>query len=197
MIATIKAKRSDLLRDVDAESDPISQHPRPDVAAKFDFGSFPPSFSLFLLCVFFFFYYVLFCLFILFYFRGARAWDSNVGIVCSGLTGIQSSRLVFSSPSFLLLPILLGLTVSSIPSSRLFFYLLSLLHRWISEKYDGIRGIWNPVERTLFSRWGTRLNFPNYILDSLLNFWLDGEVSFLSFSFPFYFVPSPFLLVYY
>ena len=137
--------------------------------------------------------FVLFVYFILFYFRGARAWDSNVGIVCSGLTGIQSSRLVFSSPSFLLLPILLGLTVSSIPSSRLVFYSLILFHRWVSEKYDGIRGIWNPVERTLFSRWGTRLNFPNYILDSLLNFWLDGEVSFLSFSFPFYFVPSPFL----
>ena len=69
MIATIKAKRSDLLRDVEAESDPISQHPPPDVAAKFDFGlftsSFSPSFLLFLFCVFFFFY--LFCFVCLFY----------------------------------------------------------------------------------------------------------------------------------
>lgn len=50
-------------------------------------------------------------------------------------------------------------------------------HWWIFEKYDGVRAIWHPVRQQLFSRWGTILQIPNYILDvSPPHLWLDGEV---------------------
>eukprot|EP00026_Physarum_polycephalum_P003700 Phypoly_transcript_03714.p1 GENE.Phypoly_transcript_03714~~Phypoly_transcript_03714.p1 ORF type:complete len:765 (+),score=114.78 Phypoly_transcript_03714:31-2325(+) len=111
LIATIKSKRSDLLPQVVPESDPISQEPPPEVAAKFDLE----------------------------------------------VPGLGLPMLALYAP----------ISQSFNP-----------VDWWLAEKYDGIRGIWNPKERVLFSRWGSRLTFPNYVLDSLAIFWLDGEIWF-------------------
>eukprot|EP00026_Physarum_polycephalum_P003145 Phypoly_transcript_03154.p1 GENE.Phypoly_transcript_03154~~Phypoly_transcript_03154.p1 ORF type:complete len:822 (-),score=127.19 Phypoly_transcript_03154:90-2411(-) len=48
----------------------------------------------------------------------------------------------------------------------------------IFEKYDGIRAIWNGVERQCYSRWGKPLFLPNYFADSFPPIWLDGEMWF-------------------
>eukprot|EP00026_Physarum_polycephalum_P002177 Phypoly_transcript_02182.p1 GENE.Phypoly_transcript_02182~~Phypoly_transcript_02182.p1 ORF type:complete len:962 (+),score=179.47 Phypoly_transcript_02182:307-2886(+) len=50
---------------------------------------------------------------------------------------------------------------------------------WIFEKYDGMRGVWSPQTRAMYSRWGTHLQIPQYISDVLPNMcWLDGEIWF-------------------
>lgn len=55
-------------------------------------------------------------------------------------------------------------------------------NRWVFEKYDGIRAIWNCFKRQLYSRWGTPLNIPNYIRDEMPEqLWIDGEVSSFSY----------------
>lgn len=47
----------------------------------------------------------------------------------------------------------------------------------IFEKFDGVRGLWNPITRQFYSRWGRDLLIPQYISDTLpQNDWLDGEV---------------------
>jgi ATP-dependent DNA ligase len=46
------------------------------------------------------------------------------------------------------------------------------------EKYDGMRAIWHPFERTFYSRWGTPINVRPYLTDCLSGkYWLDGEIS--------------------
>lgn len=53
--------------------------------------------------------------------------------------------------------------------------------RWIFEKFDGVRAIWNPSTREMYSRNGNEINIPNAVRDSLPPFWLDGEVSYCVF----------------
>eukprot|EP00026_Physarum_polycephalum_P001669 Phypoly_transcript_01671.p1 GENE.Phypoly_transcript_01671~~Phypoly_transcript_01671.p1 ORF type:complete len:1064 (+),score=159.93 Phypoly_transcript_01671:260-3193(+) len=50
---------------------------------------------------------------------------------------------------------------------------------WVFEKYDGIRAIWNPIQRNVYTRFGTLLPVPNSFLDVLpAKLWLDGEIWF-------------------
>eukprot|EP00026_Physarum_polycephalum_P001689 Phypoly_transcript_01691.p1 GENE.Phypoly_transcript_01691~~Phypoly_transcript_01691.p1 ORF type:complete len:1022 (+),score=174.74 Phypoly_transcript_01691:50-3115(+) len=48
----------------------------------------------------------------------------------------------------------------------------------IFEKFDGIRGVWHPHMKSFFTRWGNPLPTPNFIIDSMPNTWLDGEIWF-------------------
>ena len=49
--------------------------------------------------------------------------------------------------------------------------------RWMFEKYDGVRGFWNPVKRVFYSRKGKPLTLPQEIIDSMPNdLFLDGEL---------------------
>lgn len=49
--------------------------------------------------------------------------------------------------------------------------------RWLFEKYDGVRGFWNPNKKAMFSRQGRKLWLPEKILDSLpSDTFLDGEL---------------------
>eukprot|EP00026_Physarum_polycephalum_P003134 Phypoly_transcript_03143.p1 GENE.Phypoly_transcript_03143~~Phypoly_transcript_03143.p1 ORF type:complete len:818 (+),score=151.04 Phypoly_transcript_03143:58-2511(+) len=50
---------------------------------------------------------------------------------------------------------------------------------WIFEKFDGVRAVWHPGMRELYSRWGSVLQVPNFIKDiSPSHLWLDGEIWF-------------------
>lgn len=50
--------------------------------------------------------------------------------------------------------------------------------RWIFEKYDGVRAVWNGKRGNMYSRYGNVLPIPNFVTDSLPpNTFLDGEVS--------------------
>ena len=45
------------------------------------------------------------------------------------------------------------------------------------EKYDGVRGFWNPNTCTMYSRSGKRFSLPPHITDSMPNdMFLDGEM---------------------
>ena len=54
--------------------------------------------------------------------------------------------------------------------------LLVYYHRWIGEKYDGLRCFWNPVALKLFSRNGTDLSLPCTYAQCLPEIFLDGEL---------------------
>lgn len=50
-------------------------------------------------------------------------------------------------------------------------------HRWMFEKYDGVRGFWNPTKKVFFSRTGKRIAIPTKITDAMpTNIFLDGEL---------------------
>eukprot|EP00026_Physarum_polycephalum_P003805 Phypoly_transcript_03820.p1 GENE.Phypoly_transcript_03820~~Phypoly_transcript_03820.p1 ORF type:complete len:752 (+),score=55.45 Phypoly_transcript_03820:18-2273(+) len=49
---------------------------------------------------------------------------------------------------------------------------------YMYEKYDGIRGLWSPVDRTMYSRWGRPIGLQRYHVDCMPNVWLDGELWF-------------------
>jgi hypothetical protein len=44
------------------------------------------------------------------------------------------------------------------------------------EKYDGIRAFWNPLQRAFFSRGGKKFDLPSWIITSMPNIFLDGEL---------------------
>ena len=45
------------------------------------------------------------------------------------------------------------------------------------EKYDGVRGFWNPQDRTFYSRRGNRIEVPSDILEAMpADIFLDGEL---------------------
>jgi len=45
------------------------------------------------------------------------------------------------------------------------------------EKYDGVRGFWNPSQKAFYSRTGSKFNMPNRIVDAMpTNTFLDGEL---------------------
>jgi len=48
----------------------------------------------------------------------------------------------------------------------------------VFEKYDGVRGFWNPTKKKIFSRSGKVLNIPQaVVLDTLPDdLFLDGEL---------------------
>ena len=49
--------------------------------------------------------------------------------------------------------------------------------RWMFEKYDGVRGFWNPLKRKFFSRSGKELPLPQEVTDSMpTTLFLDGEL---------------------
>ena len=49
--------------------------------------------------------------------------------------------------------------------------------RWMFEKYDGVRGFWNPMKRVFYSRHGKKLTLPPEIIDLMPNdIFLDGEL---------------------
>jgi len=54
--------------------------------------------------------------------------------------------------------------------------------RWVFEKYDGIRGFWNPLKKAMFSRSGNRFDLPQEIIDDMpSDLFLDGELWFVIF----------------
>src|SRR5690348_13198448 len=46
------------------------------------------------------------------------------------------------------------------------------------EKYDGVRGIWNPHHKLFYSRSGKPFSFPQFIIHSMPNIFLEGELWF-------------------
>ena len=49
--------------------------------------------------------------------------------------------------------------------------------RWMFEKYDGIRGFWNPEKKVFYSRQGNIFPIPKQIIDSMpSDIFLDGEL---------------------
>ena len=49
--------------------------------------------------------------------------------------------------------------------------------RWVFEKYDGIRGFWNPLKKAMFSRSGSKLELPQEVIDEMpQDSFLDGEL---------------------
>jgi len=45
------------------------------------------------------------------------------------------------------------------------------------EKYDGVRGFWNPLKKSFYSRKGNRFTFPREITDAMpKDIFLDGEL---------------------
>ena len=77
---------------------------------------------------------------------------------------------------FLFLFILFNFVYSIFTSSILLTFIPN--NRWVFEKLDGVRAIWDSQNRLMYSRWGKLLQVPNYILDTLpMENWLDGEIS--------------------
>jgi len=50
--------------------------------------------------------------------------------------------------------------------------------RWLFEKYDGVRGFWNPFKGAFYSRQGNQLtSIPQEIIDAMpQDLFLDGEL---------------------
>lgn len=49
--------------------------------------------------------------------------------------------------------------------------------RWIFEKYDGIRGFWNPLKKAFYSRYGKQFTIPEDVIESMpTGIFLDGEI---------------------
>jgi len=45
------------------------------------------------------------------------------------------------------------------------------------EKYDGLRGFWNPIKRAFYSRTGNQFSLPKEVIDSMPDdIFLDGEL---------------------
>jgi ATP-dependent DNA ligase len=54
------------------------------------------------------------------------------------------------------------------------------------EKYDGVRGFWNPKKKSFFSRTGKRFPFPQDIVNAMpTDTFLDGELWYLIIQFMF------------
>jgi len=49
--------------------------------------------------------------------------------------------------------------------------------RWLFEKYDGLRGFWNPLQKAFFARTGNKFNLPDMVIESMPHdIFLDGEI---------------------
>lgn len=65
------------------------------------------------------------------------------------------------------------------PTSACFFTLSRVdPTQWLMfEKYDGVRGFWNPQTKALYSRRGKQIHIPQHITDEMpLDMFLDGEL---------------------
>jgi hypothetical protein len=49
-------------------------------------------------------------------------------------------------------------------------------HRWMFEKYDGVRGFWNPHHKLFFSRTGRPFSIPAILTSTIPHLILDGEL---------------------
>jgi DNA ligase 1 len=48
------------------------------------------------------------------------------------------------------------------------------------EKYDGLRGFWNPKTKLFYSRHGKPFTFPQQVIDAMpTDLFLDGEIWYL------------------
>ena len=57
--------------------------------------------------------------------------------------------------------------------------LTHMLCRWMFEKYDGVRGFWNPIKKAFYSRKGNVLTLPPQVIEAMPpNTFLDGELWF-------------------
>jgi len=55
--------------------------------------------------------------------------------------------------------------------------MIFLSFRWVFEKYDGIRGFWNPLKKAMFSRGGNKFDLPQEVIDDMpSDTFLDGEL---------------------
>ena len=73
----------------------------------------------------------------------------------------------------ILLAGILALTLTHSHSHLSFLH----LHRLLLEKYDGVRGFWNPLKKKLYSRYGKPFAFPQAILNEMPHdIFLDGEL---------------------
>ena len=51
------------------------------------------------------------------------------------------------------------------------------MNRWLFEKYDGVRGFWNPSKQAFYSRRGNKLPIPQDIIKAMpRDIFLDGEL---------------------
>lgn len=48
------------------------------------------------------------------------------------------------------------------------------------EKYDGVRGFWNPETKSFYSRTGNRFPIPEVIADAMPDAYLDGEIWYIA-----------------
>jgi len=49
------------------------------------------------------------------------------------------------------------------------------------EKYDGVRGFWNPLKKMFYTKWGRRIILPDEIVNSMPDdIFLDGELWYAS-----------------
>jgi len=54
---------------------------------------------------------------------------------------------------------------------------LPIVCRWVFEKYDGVRGFWNPEKKVVYSRRGNVLPLPAEIINTFpSDTYLDGEL---------------------
>jgi len=59
--------------------------------------------------------------------------------------------------------------------SKVFIYQKNC--RWLFEKYDGVRGFWNPEKKAFYSRSGRKIRLPQEIVNAMPdNIFLDGEL---------------------
>jgi len=66
---------------------------------------------------------------------------------------------------------------SMLPLSISLYWSYGALLRWVFEKYDGIRGFWNPLKKAMFSRTGKRFDLPQEVIDDMpSDLFLDGEL---------------------
>ena len=71
----------------------------------------------------------------------------------------------------------IGIYPPSFPIMRQLTLCLFSIFRWIFEKYDGLRGFWNPEERAMYSRTGKKFSLSKEVLDEMpSDMFLDGEL---------------------
>jgi hypothetical protein len=56
------------------------------------------------------------------------------------------------------------------------YFGLIFINRWIFEKYDGMRAVWNALEKRFYSKQGNLLPISAWIMDCMPSVWLDGEI---------------------
>ena len=63
------------------------------------------------------------------------------------------------------------------PSSFLDIFRFIEFCRWLFEKYDGLRGFWNPKTKAFYSKNGNKFDFPQEVIDSMPDdIFLEGEI---------------------